>query len=86
MFVLQPNFSAIIEHCNLWRNYDDIQDSWASLESIIDYYGNNQDSIATNAGPGHFNDPDMVKNIHIFISFIFKIFRIFSSILRVSLQ
>lgn len=57
----QPNFSSIIEHCNLWRNFDDIQDSWASLESIIDYYGNNQDNIVPNAGPGHWNDPDMVN-------------------------
>lgn len=57
---IQPNFSSIIEHCNLWRNYDDIQDSWASLEAIIDYYGNNQDQIVPNAGPGHWNDPDMV--------------------------
>lgn len=57
---MQPNFSSIIEHCNLWRNFDDIQDSWASLESIIDYYGNNQENIVPNAGPGHWNDPDMV--------------------------
>lgn len=57
----QPNFSSIIEHCNLWRNFDDIQDSWQSLESIIDYYGNNQDAIVPNAGPGHWNDPDMVS-------------------------
>lgn len=56
----QPNFSSIIQHCNLWRNFDDIQDSWASLESIIDYYGNNQDYIIPNAGPGHWNDPDML--------------------------
>jgi len=57
---IQPNYSAIQTHCNLWRNYDDIQDSWASVENIIDYYGNNQDLIAPNAGPGHWNDPDMV--------------------------
>ncbi|XP_039295186.1 alpha-N-acetylgalactosaminidase [Nilaparvata lugens] len=56
----QPNFTKIIENCNLWRNFDDIQDSWASLESIIDYYGNNQDNIIPNAGPGHWNDPDML--------------------------
>ncbi|KAK6626369.1 hypothetical protein RUM43_006680 [Polyplax serrata] len=55
-----PNFKAIIDTCNLWRNFDDIQDSWASLESIIDYYGDNQDAIVPNAGPGHFNDPDML--------------------------
>lgn len=62
----QPNFSSIIEHCNLWRNFDDIQDSWTSLESIIDYYGNNQDAIVPNAGPGHWNDPDMVNRSHTF--------------------
>ncbi|KAG5674338.1 hypothetical protein PVAND_004313 [Polypedilum vanderplanki] len=59
---ISPNFTSIIEHCNLWRNFDDIQDSWASLESIIDYYGNNQDYIIPNAGPGHFNDADMLGN------------------------
>ncbi|KAH8341419.1 hypothetical protein KR059_006603 [Drosophila kikkawai] len=57
---IQPNYSSIQSHCNLWRNYDDIQDSWASVENIIDYYGNNQDLIAPNAGPGHWNDPDML--------------------------
>lgn len=30
------------------------------MESIIDYYGNNQDTIVPNAGPGHWNDPDML--------------------------
>lgn len=58
---VQPNYSSIIEHCNMWRNFDDIQDSWSSLETIIDYYGNNQDVIVPNAGPGHWNDPDMVQ-------------------------
>ncbi|CAG9762547.1 unnamed protein product [Ceutorhynchus assimilis] len=57
---MSPNFTSIIQHCNLWRNFDDIQDSWASVESIIDYYGNNQDVIVPNAGPGHWNDPDML--------------------------
>lgn len=27
----------------------------------MDYYGNNQDSVVPNAGPGHWNDPDMVR-------------------------
>lgn len=68
-FFLQPNYSSIIENCNLWRNFDDIQDSWSSLESIIDYYGNNQDVIVPNAGPGHWNDPDMVsKNMSLIFS------------------
>ncbi|XP_058984159.1 alpha-N-acetylgalactosaminidase isoform X2 [Musca domestica] len=57
---IQPNFSKVMEHCNMWRNFDDVQDSWASVESIIDYYGDNQDHIAQFAGPGHWNDPDML--------------------------
>ena len=46
--------------CNLWRNYGDIQDSWSSVLSIIDWYGDNQDEFAQYAGPGNWNDPDMV--------------------------
>jgi len=55
-----PNYSAIVEHCNLWRNFDDIDDSWASLLSIIDYYGDDKDGFGKMAGPGHWNDPDML--------------------------
>ncbi|RXG73716.1 Alpha-N-acetylgalactosaminidase [Armadillidium vulgare] len=57
---MQPNYTSIIGTCNLWRNYDDIQDSWDSVTRIIDYYGDNQDTINPNAGPGHWNDPDML--------------------------
>jgi len=28
--------------------------------NIIDHYGNQQDVFAQYAGPGHWNDPDMV--------------------------
>lgn len=61
LFPLQPNYTSIINSCNLWRNFDDIQDSWQSIASVIDYYGDNQDTIIANAGPGHWNDPDMVS-------------------------
>ena len=27
------------KYCNIWRNWDDIQDNWASVSSIIDYWG-----------------------------------------------
>ncbi|XP_063866968.1 alpha-N-acetylgalactosaminidase-like isoform X4 [Scylla paramamosain] len=57
---MTPNYTAIINTCNLWRNFDDIQDSWESVQRIIDYYGDNQDEIVANAGPGHWNDPDML--------------------------
>lgn len=60
VFLIQPNYTAIKASCNLWRNFDDIQDSWQSIQAIIDYYGDNQDLIVPHAGPGHWNDPDMV--------------------------
>ena len=28
-----PNYPAIAEHCNLWRNFDDISDSWEVADS-----------------------------------------------------
>jgi len=55
-----PNYPAIAEHCNLWRNFDDISDSWESVLSIIDFYGTDTDSFSSYAGPGHWNDPDML--------------------------
>lgn len=41
---------------NLWRTTDDIQDTWKSLLNIAD--SNNLHAAA--AGPGHWNDPDML--------------------------
>jgi len=55
-----PNYDAIRKTCNLWRNFEDIQDSWQSVTSIIDYYGDNQDQLIPFAGPGNWNDPDML--------------------------
>ncbi|XP_037033872.1 alpha-N-acetylgalactosaminidase-like [Bradysia coprophila] len=57
---IEPNFTLISEHCNLWRNWDDINDSWSSLASIADYFAKNQERIQRFAGPGHWNDPDML--------------------------
>jgi len=57
---IKPNYSYIGSVCNLWRNFDDIDDSWASVSSVIDYYGDNQDVLIPAAGPGHWNDPDML--------------------------
>ena len=42
------------------RNGGDVQDSWFSVASIITQYGENKDDFASVAGPGFFNDPDMV--------------------------
>ncbi|KAK9497632.1 hypothetical protein O3M35_004323 [Rhynocoris fuscipes] len=54
------DYKLLSENCNLWRNYEDIDDSLASLESIMDYFALKQDIIAPYAGPGHWNDPDML--------------------------
>ena len=35
-------YSIHREHCNLWRNFRDVQDNWASVSSIIDFYGDNK--------------------------------------------
>lgn len=56
----QPDYQSIANHCNLWRNFDDIADSWESVLSIIDYYGDDTHSFQQHAGPGHWNDPDML--------------------------
>lgn len=55
------------KHCNLWRNYDDIDDSWESMIKIADYFAQKQEFWAKYAGPGHWNDPDMVVLVNIYI-------------------
>lgn len=57
---LQPNYTAIRETCNYWRNFDDVYDSWSSVKSILDWTASHQDIIVPSAGPGGWNDPDMV--------------------------
>lgn len=57
---MKPNYKYIAENCNLWRNFDDIEDSWQSVLTIIEFYAQNQEDLIAAAGPGHWNDPDMV--------------------------
>jgi alpha-galactosidase len=42
---------------NMWRTTFDIQDNWQSVSSI----GFRQSQMADFAGPGHWNDPDMLE-------------------------
>ncbi len=43
---------------NLWRTTGDINDSWKSMEHLgFDL----QENLAPYAGPGHWNDPDMLE-------------------------
>ena len=42
---------------NLWRTTGDIQPNWQSIYAIL----NEQAGLAKYAGPGHWNDPDMLE-------------------------
>ena len=54
------NYTDVSENCNLWRNFNDVFDSWVSILSIIEFYHKHQDLFAQFHGPGQWNDPDMV--------------------------
>eukprot|EP00698_Gefionella_okellyi_P025551 TRINITY_DN9404_c0_g1_i1.p1 TRINITY_DN9404_c0_g1~~TRINITY_DN9404_c0_g1_i1.p1 ORF type:complete len:395 (+),score=66.77 TRINITY_DN9404_c0_g1_i1:366-1550(+) len=56
----KPFQSFLDADCNLWRNWDDIQCNWQSLASIIEHWGTYSEVLAKWAGPGHWNDPDML--------------------------
>ncbi|KAL1396190.1 hypothetical protein pipiens_001248 [Culex pipiens pipiens] len=51
-------YNGITKTCNMWRNWGDIEDSHSSVESITQYFSDNQDRIQPHSGPGHWNDPD----------------------------
>lgn len=46
--------------CNVWRQFEDIQDSYESLRRITEKYVLKQDLIQPNIGPGHWDNPDML--------------------------
>ncbi|OHT04522.1 hypothetical protein TRFO_27963 [Tritrichomonas foetus] len=56
---MEMDYTPLPEHCNLWRNWDDIEANWRSILSIIDKWGNTPE-WAQYAGPGHWNDPDQL--------------------------
>ncbi|KAK8803329.1 hypothetical protein WA158_001023 [Blastocystis sp. Blastoise] len=53
------DYSKLAKYCNLWRNWYDIGHSWYSIIHIIDHWGEKTE-WAPFAGPGHWNDPDML--------------------------
>ncbi|KAF5271102.1 hypothetical protein FQA39_LY08240 [Lamprigera yunnana] len=57
---VHANYSYLAEICNLWRNWGDISDSYRSMTNIIDWFAKHQDRFIPYAGPGHWNDPDML--------------------------
>lgn len=44
----------------MWRNYGDIDDSYRVMKVIADHFGDEQDKFLAAAGPGAWNDPDMI--------------------------
>ena len=46
-----PNYPAIAEHCNLWRNFDDISDSWEVIGSYINWDHSDKTKIYSNISP-----------------------------------
>ncbi|CAK1589792.1 unnamed protein product [Parnassius mnemosyne] len=56
----KPNYAQISSHCNLWRNYLDIENSWQAVRNTIKFYQNNYPEISKYHGPGQWNDPDML--------------------------
>jgi alpha-N-acetylgalactosaminidase len=56
------NFSEIASFCNMWRAFDDIQDSSDSLFSIIRWWSQEpqMSQMIAAAGPGAWNDADMI--------------------------
>lgn len=57
---MKPDYGAIQKACNLWRNLPDVQDSWVSMYTIINQYGEDKYSFAKYAKPGAWNDPDQL--------------------------
>lgn len=57
---IKPDYPSIAKYCNMWRNFDDIQDSWESVLSIVDYYASVQEDLIAVSGPGAWSDPDML--------------------------
>uniref|UniRef100_A0A8C2USJ2 Alpha-galactosidase n=2 Tax=Chinchilla lanigera TaxID=34839 RepID=A0A8C2USJ2_CHILA len=56
----KPNYTNIRQYCNHWRNFDDVSDSWQSIKRILDWTSFYQEKIVDVAGPGGWNDPDML--------------------------
>jgi hypothetical protein len=50
---MKPNYTAVAYTCNLWRNWHDIQDSWESVYSTVQWFADNYDRLAPFHGTGH---------------------------------
>jgi hypothetical protein len=60
---VQTPYSELQANCNLWRNWLDIQSSWQSLATIVEFWAlasEKSQGFTEAAGPGSWNDPDML--------------------------
>lgn len=57
---LPTDWSLVVERCNLWRSFGDIEDSWKSVIETIDWFVKKQDLIVKYHGPGHWFDADQL--------------------------
>jgi Alpha galactosidase A len=58
---INVDYPAVAKTCNLYRNFGDVSDSWDSVQSIIDFYGDNGKEFTKYNGPGNLFDPDMLS-------------------------
>ena len=63
-------WKKLLDGCNIFSElFKDIvasfQDSWKSVLDIINHFGDIQEELIPVAGPGNFNDPDMVCSQYI---------------------
>eukprot|EP01060_Flectonema_neradi_P032033 TRINITY_DN501_c0_g1_i1.p1 TRINITY_DN501_c0_g1~~TRINITY_DN501_c0_g1_i1.p1 ORF type:complete len:412 (+),score=97.42 TRINITY_DN501_c0_g1_i1:71-1237(+) len=56
----KPYTAMAAAHCNLWRNWADIQCNWNSLSGIIEHWGQWGSVLRDAAKTGAWNDPDML--------------------------
>lgn len=57
---IRPNYTRIAQYCNLWRNFDDIDDDFSSVSTIVEWFATRQDNFSLVHGPGQWFDPDML--------------------------
>lgn len=57
---LKTDWDLVVERCNLWRSFGDIEDSWKSVLETIDWFVREQELILKYHGPGHWFDADQL--------------------------
>lgn len=57
---LRVDYALAQKACNAWRYFDDVEDSWLSVLSIVDFTIRLQREIVQYHGPGNWFDPDQL--------------------------